>query len=103
MAELYRPTEAMSENARRGLALRAKSTASRQGGTAVGLARAGQFANRRPVSIDIVRRTRSFLLRAREYYQPGRNTPGTQAYLLWGGLPALTWAENILRKLEDKK
>jgi len=43
-------------------------------------------------------RTFSFLSRARVYYKPGSNTPGTQAYLLWGGPAGLVWARNILGK-----
>ena len=94
----YRPTEAMAAAARRGLRLREASSPSSQGGTAVGLARARQFSNREMVSLDVVKRTYSFLSRARTYYQPGKNTPGTQAYLLWGGPAGLVWARNILEQ-----
>jgi hypothetical protein len=92
----YRPTQAMQRNAQRGLDLRARSTPSARGGTAVGLARARQFASGSAVSLETVKRTFSFLSRAETYYQPGRNTPGTQAYLLWGGPAGLTWARRIL-------
>jgi hypothetical protein len=92
----YTPTLAMSIAARRGLRLREESSPSNQGGTAVGLARARQFANREAVSLDIVKRTFSFLSRARTYYRPGQNTPGTQAYLMWGGPAGLTWAKRII-------
>ena len=98
MAETYKPTQAMADAARRGLKLRMASSPSRRGGTAVGMARARQFANRQQVSLDIVKRTFSFLSRAATYYKPGENTPGTQAYLLWGGPAGLTWAKNILDK-----
>ena len=101
MADTYVPTEAMASAARRGLKLRAASSASRQGGTAVGLARARQFANKESVSLDVVKRTFSFLSRARTYYRPGRNTPGTQAYLLWGGPAGLVWARNILDNIKE--
>lgn len=100
MPELYRPTLAMAQAARRGLLMRAGSSRSSQGGTGVGLARARQFSQRRGVSLDIVKRTYSFLSRARVYYRPGTDTPGTQAYLLWGGPAGLTWARNILRQQE---
>jgi hypothetical protein len=93
----YRATEAMAANAKRGLEMRQKVSPSNRGGTAVGLNRASQFANRREVSLDTVKRTYSFLSRAEVYYKPGENTAGTQAYLLWGGPPGLTWARNILR------
>ena len=96
----YRATEQMAAAARRGLAMRAQQPRSRRGGTAVGLARANQFANREPVSLDTVRRTFSFLSRARVYYEPGSETPGTQAYLLWGGPAGLVWARSILNSME---
>jgi hypothetical protein len=93
----YRATEQMANNAKRGLAMREKVSPSNRGGTAVGLNRARQFANRSEVSLDTVKRTYSFLSRAEVYYKPGENTAGTQAYLLWGGPPGLVWAKNILR------
>ena len=97
----YQPTEAMASAARRGLRLREASPPSQRGGTAVGLARARQFANRESVSLDVVKRTFSFLSRARTYYRPGQNTPGTQAYLLWGGPAGLVWARNILDNIKE--
>jgi hypothetical protein len=93
----YKPTQQMADNAKRGLKMRDESTPSNRGGTAVGLARANQFAKREEVSLDTVMRTYQFLSRARVYYKPGQNTKGTQAYLLWGGPAALTWAQKILR------
>ena len=93
-----RPTKAMQQAAKRGLNLRAKSTPSNRGGTDVGLARARDFAAGRNVSLETVKRTYSFLSRAKTYYRPGQNTPGTQAYLLWGGPAGLSWARRILGK-----
>ena len=86
----------MASAARRGLKMRMESSQSQRGGRAVGLARARQFAGRQPVSLDVVKRTFSFLSRAKTYYRPGKNTPGTQAYLLWGGPAGLAWAKSIL-------
>ena len=83
--------------------MRSRSPRSSQGGTSVGLARARQFSQRRGVSLDIVRRTFSFLSRARTYYRPGENTPGTQAYLLWGGPAGLTWARRILAQIDKER
>ena len=98
MSTGFVPTQAMAQAARRGLALRARSSRSNQGGTSIGLARARQFSRRQRVSLDIVKRTFSFLSRAKTYYKPGLDTPGTQAYLLWGGPAGLIWARNILEK-----
>lgn len=100
MAETYQPTEAMAQAARRGLKMRLESVPSQRGGTRVGMARARQFANRQSVSLDVVKRTFSFLSRAKTYYKPDENTPGTQAYLLWGGPAGLIWARNILDNIE---
>ena len=97
----YKPTEAMANAAKRGLKMREASTPSNRGGTAVGLARANQFASRESVSLDTVKRTYSFLSRAKVYYKPGQNTKGTQAYLLWGGPSGLSWARNILDQIKD--
>lgn len=94
----YRPTLEMANNAKRGLLMREQSAPSNRGGTLVGLNRARQFVNRESVSLETVKRTYSFLSRAEVYYEPGKNTPGTQAYLLWGGPAGLSWARSILRK-----
>jgi hypothetical protein len=93
----YKPSEAMSNNAKRGLELRDKSTPSNRGGTSVGLARANQLAKREGVSLETVSRIYSFLTRHRKNYKPGQNTPGTQAYLMWGGPAGLSWSAKILR------
>lgn len=93
-----RPTRAMQRNAQRALRIRDKQPASGRGMTATGLARARQFASGANVSLDVVRRTYSFLSRARTYYRPGTTTPGTQAYLGWGGPAGLAWARKILKK-----
>lgn len=94
----YKPTQAMADNAKAGLEMREKQSPSNQGGTLVGLQRAHQFAKRENVSLDTVKRTYSFLSRAYTYYEPGKPTKGTQAYLMWGGNAGLTWAKNILKE-----
>tara|TARA_Y100001937_G_C7078172_1_gene311609 strand:+ start:328 stop:618 length:291 start_codon:yes stop_codon:yes gene_type:complete len=93
-----RPTQQMRANARKALRLRREAPQSKKGMTPVGLARANQYSKGENVSMDVVRRTFSFLSRAKTYYQPGKNTPGTQAYLGWGGDAGLTWARRILEK-----
>lgn len=92
-----KPTRQMQANARRALALRAQSPKSRKGMTPVGLQRANQFARGDNVSMSTVRRTLSFLTRAKTYYKPGENTPGTQAYLGWGGVAGIAWAKKNLK------
>lgn len=93
----YKPTQAMADNAAQGMRIRDRQPLSNQGGTRVGLERANQFMRRENVSLETVQRTYSFLRRAFTYYEPGSDTPGTQAYLMWGGNAGLTWSRNILR------
>ncbi len=93
-----KPNRQMMKNAKRALDLRSKAPASRKGMTPVGLQRANQFAKGQNVSMATVKRTFSFLSRAKSYYKPGKNTPGTQAYLGWGGAAGLSWARKLLKK-----
>ena len=93
-----RPTRQMQANAKRALQLRDAAPPSRKGMTPVGLQRANQYSKGENVSMNTVRRTFSFLSRAKTYYKPGKNTPGTQAYLAWGGNAGLTWARRLLKK-----
>ena len=93
-----RPTPEMRRNAKRALQLRDKAPRSRKGMTAVGLQRANQFAKGKNVSLETVKRTYSYLSRAKAYYKPNKNTPGTQAFLGWGGNAGLAWAKRILKK-----
>ena len=93
-----RPTRQMQANAKRALKLRDAAPPSRKGMTPIGLQRANQYSKGENVSMNTVRRTFSFLSRAKTYYKPGKNTPGTQAYLAWGGNAGLTWAKRLLKK-----
>lgn len=93
-----KPTQAMRNNAKRALKLRDAAPPSRKGMTPVGLQRANQYSKGKNVSMETVRRTFSFLSRAKTYYKPGKNTPGTQAYLAWGGDAGLSWARRLLKK-----
>jgi|TARA_R100001198_G_C5175409_1_gene174347 hypothetical protein len=88
----------MQSNARRALKIRSALPRSQKGMTPVGLARANQFAKGENVSIKTVKRTYSYLSRAKAYYKPGSKTAGTQAYLGWGGDAGLRWARKILGK-----
>lgn len=93
-----KPTKQMQANAKRALKLRDTAPKSKKGMTAVGLARANQFSQGKTVSMQTVKRTFSYLSRAKAYYKPGKNTPGTQAYLGWGGDAGLSWAKKLLKK-----
>lgn len=70
--------------------------------TQVGKVRAQQLANGEPVTLITVKRMYSYLSRAAEYYDPtDTKACGTISYLLWGGEPALRWAERIIKQEEE--
>jgi hypothetical protein len=72
-------------------------------GTLVGKQRAQQLANGENVSLDTIKRMRSFLLRQKDNYdlavsRKDYDACGYISYLLWGGPAALPWAEKKLRQ-----
>lgn len=76
--------------------------------TQVGKVRAQQLAKREPISLDTVRRMRSFLIRQKGNYElaienKDYNRCGYISYLLWGGPEALVWAEKTLRMVEGSE
>lgn len=91
MAEEYRPTDSMASNARRGLALRDEFN---RGGTAVGIARARDIANKKNLSESTVLRMHSFFSRHEvdkkgkgwKQGEEGYPSNGLIAWLLWGGV-----------------
>jgi len=100
----WRPPADVARAARRGLELRAEQPPSNRAGTPVGLARASQLANRRPVSVETLRRMRSYFARHAVDKQGegwGRDSKGYQAWLMWGGDPGRAWARRILRDVEE--
>ena len=93
-----KPTQAMAEEAERGLRWRAKYN---RGGTEVGVARARDISNRRNLSQDTVNRMVSYFARhandsETEGWRPGEDgypSAGRIAWALWGGDPGKRWAE----------
>ena len=104
--EGYAPTDAMVAEARRGLEWR---QAFGRGGTEIGIARARDIVNRLNLSRDTVARMVSYFARHEVDKQgegfsrgePGYPSAGRIAWALWGGDPGKTWAEGIIRGLED--
>jgi len=99
MAEGHTPSDAMASNARRGLKLRSEYG---RGGTAVGVARARDIANKKSLSDSTVMRMHSFFSRPRVDKKGKGWTPGSEGYpsngliawLLWGGDSGARWAES---------
>jgi len=101
-----KPTEAMAEEAQRGLDWRAEHG---RGGTEVGVARARQLVNRQELSADTVKRMASYFARHEVDKQGEGFTPdedgfpsaGVIAWALWGGDAGQSFA-NARKKRMDK-
>ena len=106
MTESWIPPASVADSARRGLDLRAEQAPSNRGGTAVGVARARDLANRRPVSLSTLKRMVSFFAR-HEVDKSGEgwgiDSKGYQAWLLWGGNPGRAWAKRIVNSQRSKQ
>ena len=95
----------MAENAKRALEVREKKPASQRGMTSVGIARARDLVNKRPMSEDTVRRMKAFFDR-HEVDKQGdtwdEQGKGWQAWHGWGGDEGHTWSTAIVERLEKQ-
>lgn len=95
------PPKTVAENARRALEVRASKPESQRGMTAVGIARARDLANRKPLSEDTIRRMVAYFERHASDKQgstwddQGR---GWQSWYGWGGDDGFAWAS---RKVDE--
>jgi HK97 family phage major capsid protein len=100
------PSDAMVEEAERGLAWREEFG---RGGTRIGVARARDIANRRELSVDTVRRMSSYFARhavdkQAEGFDAGEDgypSAGRIAWALWGGDPGEAFARRVMRSVES--
>jgi hypothetical protein len=101
-----KPTESMASNARRGLELRDKFN---RGGTAVGVARARDLANRKELSPETVARMYSFFSRhevdkqGKDWNNAERPSNGKIAWLLWGGDSGYAWAKQKWEAIQNAR
>ena len=70
-------------------------------GTQVGKVRAQQLCQKQEISLETIKRMKSYLERAATYNTGNWDDNGTIAYGLWGGPDALTWVDKILNQQED--
>jgi len=88
--------ESVSNNAKRGIELNEK--VNNKCATQVGKVRAQQLAQRKPISMETIKRMFSYLSRAEVYYEAGdTESCGYISYLLWGGKSAKSWAESKIK------
>jgi hypothetical protein len=114
-AKSFSPTDAMKNNAKRGLTMREKysrggldASQAKEEGVGSGVARARDIINGN-LSLDTVKRMSAFFSRHEKNYKPekkmqdGGPTAGTIAWLLWGGSAGVAWSRRILKQEELTK
>ena len=104
-ADSYTPPADVARNARRALEVRQSKPESQRGMTPVGIARATQLANRRPVSVDTLQRMVAYFDRHEVDKQGStwdEQGKGWQAWYGWGGDEGRTWARGILQSMKEK-
>ena len=107
MAVDLQPTEAMAEEAQRGLDWREEYG---RGGTEVGVARARDISNRKNLSPETIGRMVSYFARHEidkqaEGFSPGEEgypSAGRIAWALWGGDPGQSWANAKSEQLANE-
>jgi hypothetical protein len=110
VSKSYKPTQAMINNAKRGLALREKygrgglsASQAKSEGVGSGVARARDIINGN-LTLETVKRMYAFFSRHEKNYKPkereadGGPKAGEIAWLIWGGSAGFAWARNILRQ-----
>ena len=95
----FKAPEYVSEYACR--AIRENEERGNPAGTQVGKIRAQQLCKKEDVSLETIKRMKSFLERAKVYNTGNWDDNGTIAYGLWGGPDALTWVDKILKQEEN--
>lgn len=102
-----KPTEAMREEAQRGLDLRKEYE---RGGMEVGVARTRDIVNNRDLLMETVRRMNSYFARhevdkqGEGFFQGEEGYPsaGRIAWALWGGDAGQSWARRLSEQEDDR-
>jgi len=100
----FTPPDPVASAAAAALEVRALSAPSNRGMTPVGIARARDLSNRRPVSLETVKRMANYFTRHASDKQGAtwaNKGKGWQAWNGWGGDPGRIWARSILRRYVD--
>ena len=97
----FLPPEKVAENAKKALEWKEKYNV--KAGTRVGWIRANQLANRKPVSLDIVKRIARFERHRKnaEYVGEPYKDKGKVMWEAWGGDEGIKWAKRVLEKFDE--
>lgn len=98
----FYPPQGARDNAKRALKVRNEKPASQRGMTPVGIARARDLSNNRPMSPDTIKRMVAYFTRHEVDKQGetwGDQGKGYQAWMGWGGDEGYTWAKKVLNQM----
>ena len=95
----FKAPQTVAEQACR--AIRENEERGNPAGTQVGKVRAQQLCSRSEISLETVKRMKSYLERAKVYNSGNWDDKGTISWHLWGGQPALDWVDRILTREEN--
>lgn len=98
--KFYKAPEEVSAKACR--AIKENEERGNPAATQVGKIRGQQLCDRAEISLETIKRMKSYLERAATYYTGDYNDNGTISYDLWGGKPALDWVDSILKDIESQ-
>jgi len=99
--KFYKAPDYVSQKACR--AIRENEERGNPAGTQVGKVRAQQLCNQSEISLETIKRMKSYLERAATYNTGNWDDKGTIAYGLWGGEEALKWVDTVLSQLENQE
>jgi hypothetical protein len=97
--KFYRAPEEVSAKACR--AIKENEERGNPAATMVGKIRGQQLCQKEDVSLETIKRMKSYLERAATYYTGNYDDNGTISYDLWGGKPGLEWVDSILKDVEE--
>jgi hypothetical protein len=101
----FTPPPAVRRAARLALDIRSRMPRSGRGMTMIGVARARDLSNGRPVSVDTLRRMLSYFARHEVDKQGGSwrtRGKGWQAWHGWGGDAGRIWARRMLQRIDGE-
>ena len=98
--KFYKAPDYVAEYACR--AIRENEERGNPAGTQVGKIRAQQLCNQSEISLETIKRMKSYLERAAVYNSGNWDDKGTISYGLWGGENALKWVDKVLSSIENQ-
>jgi hypothetical protein len=99
--KFYKAPESVSSIACR--AIKENEERGNPAATQVGKIRGQQLCNRDEISLETIKRMKSYLERAKVYNTDNWDDNGTISWKLWGGQAGLEWVDKVLKSVENQE